>query len=188
LNRVSSHVLQFIIDWTANVCTCVHSSSIYNLEWIGPFIIIHSYSVHGSATCVYEKKKIKKQKGICIFVWMMSVYLESMEEKSSDAMVYLNLTANERSNTVHMHRHFSLIILFNLTILYKCQNYIYICIDCLWNMRENRYQSHVYAKILVDKKKNVIISCSNLFEWEINLLSRQLLFLSLKQSRKSTVE
>jgi hypothetical protein len=61
-----------------------------------------------------------------MFVWMMSVYSESMEEKTSDAMVYLNLTANERSNTIHTHRHFSLIILFNFTVLYKCQNSMYI--------------------------------------------------------------
>ena len=36
--------------------------------------------------CMRKKKKIKKQKGICIFVWMMSVYSESMEEKTSDAI------------------------------------------------------------------------------------------------------
>ena len=52
-----------------------------------------------------RKKKIKKQKGICIFVWMMSVYSESMKEKTSDAIVDLNLTANERSNAIHTHRH-----------------------------------------------------------------------------------
>lgn len=69
------------------------------------FIIIHSWSVHGSATYVHGKKKIKKQKGICIFVWIMSVYSESMDKKkTSDAMVDLNLTANERSNTVHTDR------------------------------------------------------------------------------------
>lgn len=47
-----------------------------------------------------RKKKIKKQKGICIFVWMMSVYSESMEEKTSDAMVDLNLPATKRSHMI----------------------------------------------------------------------------------------
>ncbi len=58
--------------------------------------------------------------------------------------------------------------------------YLYMYRLLMKHERENRYQSHVYAKILVDKKKNVIISCSNLFEWEINLLSRQLLFFVVK--------
>jgi len=107
-----------------------------------------------SYMCVWEKKKIKKQKGICIFVWMMSVYSESMEEKNSDAMVYLNLTTNERSNTVYI---FHLSYFFNLTLLYKCQNYIYIAYETWERIDIN----HMCTQINIIDKKNFIISCSN---------------------------
>ena len=54
---------------------------------------------------------------------MMSVYSESLEEKPSDAMVDLNLTANERSNAIHTHLDtFHLSYFFNLTVQYKCHS------------------------------------------------------------------